>query len=82
MARTARRKHQENDKAKHNFTQKKSPPNSNVINTKEKEGDRSVIGKFYYQLPSESDELGQKLREEARAQFLQRRSKELLDNDE
>ena len=44
--------------------------------------DRSVIGKFYNQLPCESDELGQKLREEARAQFLQRRSKELLDNDE
>jgi len=42
----------------------------------------AVIGKFHNHLPCESDDLGQKLREEARAQFLQRRSKELLDNDE
>ena len=42
----------------------------------------AVIGKFYSELPADTDELGQKLREEARAQFLQRRSKQLLDNDE
>jgi len=46
------------------------------------EGDHRVIAKFFNELPLETDEIGQKLREEARAQFLQRRSKELLDNDE
>lgn len=35
-----------------------------------------------YQLPSEEEVLKQKLREEARAVFLQRRSRQLLDNDE
>ena len=38
--------------------------------------------KFYSGLPAETDELKQKLREEARAQFLQRRSRSLLDNEE
>ena len=46
------------------------------------ESSEAVIGKFYSELPADTDELGQKLREEARAQFLQRRSKQLLDNDE
>ena len=41
-----------------------------------------LVGPFHVQLPPENDELRQKLREEARAQFLQRRSKELLDNEE
>jgi len=40
------------------------------------------IPRFYYKLPSEDDLLLQKLREESRAVFLQRRSRELLDNDE
>ena len=46
--------------------------------------DRSfkVIPQFYKSLPTEDDVLQQKLREEARAQFLQRRSKLLLDNAE
>ena len=41
-----------------------------------------VIPQFYKSLPTEADVLQQKLREEARAQFLQRRSKLLLDNAE
>eukprot|EP00112_Aurelia_sp_Birch-Aquarium-sp1_P015360 Seg3398.4 transcript_id=Seg3398.4/GoldUCD/mRNA.D3Y31 product="Serine/threonine-protein phosphatase 2A regulatory subunit B'' subunit gamma" protein_id=Seg3398.4/GoldUCD/D3Y31 len=40
------------------------------------------IPRFYFKLPSEDDALQQKLREESRAVFLQRRSRELLDNDE
>lgn len=42
----------------------------------------SVIPCFHRPLPAEEDALQQKLREEARAQFLQRRSKQLLDNTE
>ena len=42
----------------------------------------SQIPRFYSALPADNDELGQKLREEARAQFLQRRSRSLLDNEE
>ena len=42
----------------------------------------SVVPPFYVSLPPENDDLRQKLREEARAQFLQRRSKALLDNEE
>ncbi|XP_026332736.1 serine/threonine-protein phosphatase 2A regulatory subunit B'' subunit gamma-like [Hyposmocoma kahamanoa] len=40
------------------------------------------IPKFYFKLPRPDDILAQKLREEARAQFLQKKSKELLDNNE
>ncbi|KAL0812062.1 hypothetical protein ABMA28_009452 [Loxostege sticticalis] len=40
------------------------------------------IPKFYYKLPRPDDTLAQKLREETRAQFLQKKSKELLDNSE
>lgn len=42
----------------------------------------SVIPVFYHKLPKNTDALGQKLREEARTLFLQKRSKELLDNNE
>jgi len=48
-------------------------------------GDRPpapAIPAFHRALPREEDVLQQKLREEARAQFLQRRSKLLLDNSE
>lgn len=41
-----------------------------------------VIPLFYHKLPKSTDILGQKLREEARTLFLQKRSKELLDNNE
>ncbi|KAG6451503.1 serine/threonine-protein phosphatase 2A regulatory subunit B'' subunit gamma-like isoform X1 [Manduca sexta] len=41
-----------------------------------------TIPKFYYKLPRNDDTLSQKLREETRAQFLQKKSKELLDNCE
>lgn len=41
-----------------------------------------MIPAFHRPLPSEGDTLQQKLREEARAQFLQRRSRLLLDNAE
>ncbi|KOB69170.1 Serine/threonine-protein phosphatase 2A regulatory subunit B'' subunit gamma [Operophtera brumata] len=40
------------------------------------------IPKFYYKLPRSDEVLAQKLREETRAQFLQKKSKELLDNAE
>jgi len=42
----------------------------------------SVIPPFYKPLPTDDDVLQQKLREEARAHFLQRRSRQLLDNTE
>ncbi|KAJ8883525.1 hypothetical protein PR048_015369 [Dryococelus australis] len=41
-----------------------------------------IIPKFYEKLPKESDVVSLKVREEARAMFLQRRGKELLTNDE
>lgn len=41
-----------------------------------------VIPYFYHKLPKSTDVLAQKLREEARTLFLQKRSKELLDNNE
>uniref|UniRef100_A0AAY4BBD4 Serine/threonine-protein phosphatase 2A regulatory subunit B'' subunit gamma n=1 Tax=Denticeps clupeoides TaxID=299321 RepID=A0AAY4BBD4_9TELE len=46
--------------------------------------DRSydTIPRFYYRLPAEDEVLLQKLREESRAVFLQRKSRELLDNEE
>ncbi|KAJ2941237.1 hypothetical protein O0L34_g3432 [Tuta absoluta] len=40
------------------------------------------IPKFYFKLPRPDENLAQKLREETRAQFLQKKSKELLDNSE
>uniref|UniRef100_A0A8C4WVT6 Protein phosphatase 2, regulatory subunit B'', gamma n=1 Tax=Eptatretus burgeri TaxID=7764 RepID=A0A8C4WVT6_EPTBU len=40
------------------------------------------IPRFYYRLPGEDELLLQKLREESRAVFLQRKSRALLDNDE
>uniref|UniRef100_T1J5W6 Serine/threonine-protein phosphatase 2A regulatory subunit B'' subunit gamma n=1 Tax=Strigamia maritima TaxID=126957 RepID=T1J5W6_STRMM len=44
----------------------------------------NVIPRFYFKvsLPGEDDVMSQKLREETRAAFLQRRSKELLENEE
>ena len=45
-------------------------------------GDSDLIPTFFRALPPEDDVLRQKLREEARAEFLQRRSKALLDNEE
>ncbi|KAF4520477.1 hypothetical protein B566_EDAN004728 [Ephemera danica] len=40
------------------------------------------IPQFYYKLPKDDAVLTQKLREESRAMFLQRRSRQLLDNNE
>ncbi|KFM78467.1 Serine/threonine-protein phosphatase 2A regulatory subunit B'' subunit gamma, partial [Stegodyphus mimosarum] len=40
------------------------------------------IPKFYYKVPFEEDNLQQKLREEARAVFLERKNRELLDNED
>jgi serine/threonine-protein phosphatase 2A regulatory subunit B''/actin-binding protein anillin len=42
----------------------------------------NFIPQFYFKLPKSSDSLAQKLREESRTLFLQRKSKELLDNNE
>lgn len=41
-----------------------------------------TIPKFYHKLPSSNDTMAQKLREEARALLLQKKSKELLDSNE
>lgn len=41
-----------------------------------------AIPQFYFKLPKNSDSLMQKLREESRTLFLQKRSRELLDNGE
>lgn len=41
-----------------------------------------TIPSFYHPLPTATDSFGQKLREEARTLFLQKRSRELLDNTE
>uniref|UniRef100_A0A3Q3W2W2 Serine/threonine-protein phosphatase 2A regulatory subunit B'' subunit gamma n=1 Tax=Mola mola TaxID=94237 RepID=A0A3Q3W2W2_MOLML len=48
------------------------------------DGEKSYknIPRFYYRLPAEDEVLLQKLREESRAVFLQRKSRELLDNEE
>ncbi|XP_065200638.1 serine/threonine-protein phosphatase 2A regulatory subunit B'' subunit gamma-like isoform X2 [Planococcus citri] len=40
------------------------------------------IPRFYFKVPTENDVMQQRLREEARSNFLQRRNKELLKNDE
>jgi serine/threonine-protein phosphatase 2A regulatory subunit B'' len=42
----------------------------------------SKIPKFFTQLPKEDDLIQQRLREEARAIFLQKKNKELLSNEE
>ncbi|XP_066911510.1 serine/threonine-protein phosphatase 2A regulatory subunit B'' subunit gamma-like [Clytia hemisphaerica] len=47
-----------------------------------KKDNSNQIPRFYFKLPSDDDVLQQKLREESRAVFLQRKSRELLDNDE
>jgi len=51
-------------------------------NLPKNEGTYKIIPTFYKPLPKEEDVLQQKLREEARAHFLQRRSRNLLDNTE
>ena len=55
---------------------------SHETNTKHSPCTLNIVPPFYVGLPPENDDLRQKLREEARAQFLQRRSKALLDNEE
>ncbi|XP_052860392.1 serine/threonine-protein phosphatase 2A regulatory subunit B'' subunit gamma-like [Anopheles cruzii] len=47
-----------------------------------KDASYRYIPKFHFDLPKGADSLAQKLREEARTLFLQKRSKELLDNSE
>lgn len=49
---------------------------------KDKDGTYKAIPRFYFKLPKEDEVLAQKFREESRAMFLQRRSRELLDNNE
>lgn len=49
---------------------------------KKKNTDTAKLPQFYRKLPAKDDQLRQKLREESRAMFLQRRSRELLNNDE
>lgn len=66
-----------------------SPHNDdNEVNDRNVENDAkpnpsyAVIPVFYHKLPKSTDRLAQKIREEARTLFLQKRSKELLDNAE
>ncbi|CAN7978832.1 unnamed protein product [Ixodes persulcatus] len=47
-----------------------------------KHSEANAIPRFHYKLPSDDNVLSQKLREESRARFLERRSVELLDHDE
>ncbi|KAK4884540.1 hypothetical protein RN001_000811 [Aquatica leii] len=47
-----------------------------------KKSNNKEIPKFFWRLPKDNDILQQKLREEARSSFLQRRSHDLLDNNE
>lgn len=54
----------------------------NGPNDGERNGSYAVIPVFYHKLPKSTDRLAQKIREEARTLFLQKRSKELLDNAE
>lgn len=57
--------------------------NDNNDNRTENDGGSyDVIPFFYHKLPKSTDTIAQKLREEARTLFLQKRSKELLDNNE
>eukprot|EP00088_Acartia_fossae_P021839 TRINITY_DN23209_c0_g1_i1.p1 TRINITY_DN23209_c0_g1~~TRINITY_DN23209_c0_g1_i1.p1 ORF type:complete len:444 (-),score=88.77 TRINITY_DN23209_c0_g1_i1:310-1641(-) len=51
-------------------------------NQPKQDGSYKVIPRFFKPLPKDEDVLQQKLREEARAHFLQRRSRNLLDNTE
>lgn len=44
--------------------------------------DKKTIPKFFWRLPREDEVLRQKLHEETRSNFLQRRSRQLLDNNE
>ncbi|XP_019624091.1 PREDICTED: serine/threonine-protein phosphatase 2A regulatory subunit B'' subunit gamma-like isoform X1 [Branchiostoma belcheri] len=58
-------------------------PNRQVgANSSQQHESFKSIPKFYFKLPAEDEVLQQKLREESRAVFLQRRSRQLLDNDE
>lgn len=50
--------------------------------SRERPGRNERVPRFYWKLPSEEDVLRQKLREEARSTFLQRMSRQLLDNSE
>ncbi|XP_013414957.1 serine/threonine-protein phosphatase 2A regulatory subunit B'' subunit gamma isoform X2 [Lingula anatina] len=72
---SAESKEEEKEHFKKLYTEWKGP-------SKYKQDSYQKIPKFYYKLPSEDEILLQKLREESRAVFLQRRSRELLDNDE
>lgn len=55
---------------------------SELLNDVKNKDSYKVIPFFYHKLPKSTDVLAQKLREEARTLFLQKRSKELLDNNE
>lgn len=55
---------------------------SELLTDVKKNDSYKVIPFFYHKLPKSTDAIAQKLREEARTLFLQKRSKELLDNNE
>lgn len=57
------------------------PANGSLADEKKSSGTYKTIPTFYSKLPKSNDLLAQKLREEARTLFLQKRSKELLDNN-
>lgn len=64
---------------------RKSTPNqttTDTVKTAIENHTYKTIPPFYQMLPKSADSIGQKLREEARTVFLQKRSRELLDNNE
>ncbi|GFU22818.1 hypothetical protein NPIL_341091 [Nephila pilipes] len=52
------------------------------VYTSWKKIENSSIPRFYYKIPFEEGSVRQKLREEARAVFIERKNKELLDNED
>ncbi|GJQ66297.1 hypothetical protein Trydic_g4343 [Trypoxylus dichotomus] len=54
----------------------------NKIGKKSSHAKSRTIPRFFWRLPKEDELLKQKLREETRSNFLQRRSRQLLDNNE
>lgn len=75
----------ENDEIDKNITENSdqlNATNESTVDEKKNSNTYRVIPTFHSKLPKSNDLLAQKLREEARTLFLQKRSKELLDNNE
>jgi len=75
---------EEKEKIEHDLLTKYYDEYKEKLYQDERETNKNTetIPKFYFKLPTDDDVLQQKLREESRAVFLQRKSRELLDNEE